>query len=73
MGRILFLSAVAFLAFRYINRSNSKVRQISQTGPGTVEILPPAAAERDHATVALPPAKTPRALSPAVETDLERR
>ena len=40
MGRILFLSAVALVAYRYIARSNKAIA----AGKGGVEILPPAPA-----------------------------
>ena len=43
MGRILFLSAVAYLAYRYIGRSNAKHGAIASSA-GT-DVLPPAPAE----------------------------
>lgn len=71
MGRILFLSAVAYLAYRYIGRSNQKHQQIaSQNG---VEVLPPATT-----VAALPaPATETKALpagrsSLAAESDPQR-
>jgi hypothetical protein len=44
MGRILFLSAVAYLAYRYIGRSNKKHQEIAAR-LGNVEVLPPAPKE----------------------------
>ena len=41
MGRILFLSAVALVAYRYIARSNQRHQAIA-AGKGEVEVLPPA-------------------------------
>ncbi len=42
IGRIVFLSAVAFAAYKYINRNNQKVKQeLASAARGTVEILPP--------------------------------
>ena len=43
MGRILFLSAVALVAYRYIARSNQRHQAIA-AGKSGVEILPPAPA-----------------------------
>lgn len=40
MGRILFLSAVALVAYRYIVRSNLR-HQSLDSGKGGVEVLPP--------------------------------
>jgi|RhiMethySRZTD1v2_1073278.scaffolds.fasta_scaffold5641468_1 hypothetical protein len=40
MGRILFLSAVALVAYRYIARSNQRHQAIA-AGKGGVEVLPP--------------------------------
>jgi hypothetical protein len=40
MGRILFLSAVALVAYRYIVRSNLRHQPLN-SGKGNVEILPP--------------------------------
>jgi hypothetical protein len=40
MGRIIFLSAIAYVAFRYIARSNKKHEEIAGR-VGTTEILPP--------------------------------
>jgi hypothetical protein len=39
MGRILFLSAVALVAYRYIARSNQRHQAIA-AGKGGVEVLP---------------------------------
>ena len=46
MGRILFLSAVAFMAYKYIARSNQRHQQ-SPSGESNVELLPPAPALSD--------------------------
>jgi hypothetical protein len=40
MGRILFLSAVAFVAYRYIARSNQRHQQLP-SGDSNIELLPP--------------------------------
>ena len=42
MGRILFLSAVAFLAYKYISKSNER-HQALPAPKGGVEVLPPPA------------------------------
>lgn len=42
MGRILFLSTVAFLAYRYISKSNLRHQSLpAGEAKGGVEILPP--------------------------------
>ena len=41
MGRILFLSAVAFMAYKYIARSNQRHQQLP-SGDNNVELLPAA-------------------------------
>jgi hypothetical protein len=71
MGRILFLTAVAYLAYRYIGRSNQKARELAA---GEQEILPAAPSvttpERlltGGATEVLPPAKTSRRSRATVE------
>jgi len=51
MGRILFLSAVAYLAYRYISSSNKKHQEIAAR-LGKTEVL--AAASRESAVVAAP-------------------
>jgi hypothetical protein len=51
MGRILFLSAVAFVAYRYIARSNQRHQQLP-SGENTVELLPPASTVSDVKTAA---------------------
>ena len=58
MGRILFLSAVAYLAYRYIGKSNARHGAIASSG-GT-EVLPPAPAE----SAALAPAPVPQLAAP---------
>lgn len=73
MGRILFLSAVAYLAYRYITRSNQKVREI-EGKKGTVEILPPEQpGVRGAAAEALPGPKPVARLSAAAEADVAPR
>ena len=43
MGRILFLSTVAFLAYRYISKSNQRHQSLpAGEKKGALEILPPA-------------------------------
>jgi hypothetical protein len=46
MGRILFLSAVAFMAYKYIARSNQRHQQLPE-GATKVEVLPPPTAASD--------------------------
>jgi hypothetical protein len=58
MGRILFLSAMAYLAYRYIAKSNKRHEEIA-TRLGNAEALPPA--ERELA--ALAPAQLPSELA----------
>ena len=48
MGRILFLSAVAYLAYRYIGKSN-KAHEAIASSAGNTEVLP--AAERESAAL----------------------
>jgi hypothetical protein len=73
MGKILFLSAMAFMAYRYITRTNRKAQQITEA-QGTVQILPPERTENllpaGRAVEALPEAKSAPRISGAVETDL---
>ena len=57
MGRILFLSAVAYLAFRYIARSNKKHEEIAAR-VGNTEVLSPAPKE----SAAASPAPVPQVL-----------
>jgi hypothetical protein len=54
IGRIIFLSASAYLAYRYIARSNRKAREV-RGKTGTTEILPAEAAARE-------PVPAPKAL-----------
>lgn len=42
MGRIIFLSAVAFLAYKYIARSNQRHQPLAPGDTKPVEVLPPA-------------------------------
>jgi hypothetical protein len=59
MGRILFLSAVAFLAYRYIGRSNKKHEEIAAK-LGNTEVLSPA------------PAPSAAAIAPAAPKRIEQ-
>jgi hypothetical protein len=78
MGRILFLSAVAYLAYRYIGRSNKKAKEIAA---GTQEILPPLSTgeagvsrpslPKTAATELLPASKHPVRSSSAAESSAE--
>jgi hypothetical protein len=71
MGRILFLSAVAYLAYRYIGRSNKKHEEIAAK-LGKTEVLAPASKPSAAVT---PAAQTPKLLKPAssaVEPDPQR-
>jgi hypothetical protein len=52
MGRILFLSAVALVAYRYIVRSNQRHQSLN-SGKG-VEVLPPTAPARQAAVESHP-------------------
>ena len=54
MGRILFLSAVAYMAYRYIARSNKKHEEIAAR-VGNTEVLPPAPKESAAAITAPAP------------------
>ena len=70
MGRILFLSAMAYLAYRYIGRSNKKHEEIAAKA-GSSEVLPPAS----QPSAALAPAPEPKLLtksSAAVEPEPQR-
>ena len=67
IGRILFLSAAAFLAYRYIGKSNRKAHELRQWKQGVQEILPPAVQE--SATVVQAPAKAAITTSSAAEPD----
>lgn len=72
MGKVLFLSAMAYLAYRYIAKSNRKVREIADQA-GTVQILPPERTAGElppgRAVELLPPAKPVHHLSDAAETN----
>ncbi len=64
MGRILFLSAMAFVAYRYIAKSN-KTHEAIGSGEGAADLLTPKA-------ILLPPATTSvtaELRSPAAEPD----
>jgi hypothetical protein len=41
IGRVIFLTAAAFVGYRYIRRSNQQVQKEIAEAPGTVQILPP--------------------------------
>ena len=57
MGRILFLSAIALVAYRYISKSNQRHQSLPSGDKTDVEILPAA------------PATTPALRASASETD----
>ena len=42
IGRILFLSGAAFLAYRYISNSNKKARQLREAAGNKQTVLPAA-------------------------------
>jgi hypothetical protein len=69
MGRILFLSAVALVAYRYIVRSNLR-HQPLDSGKGGAELLPPTtpaprpAATESHPRQELVAATSSRAVEP---------
>jgi hypothetical protein len=75
MGRIFFLSAMAFLAYKYIARSN-KQHQPLDTANKEVEVLPPAPpstiTEQSQASIAEPQPKLVAAGSRAVEAEPHR-
>jgi hypothetical protein len=64
MGRILFLSAVAYLAYRYIGRSNKKHQEIAAR-VGTTEVLPPE--RKESAAISAPAPKVIEQHSAAAE------
>jgi hypothetical protein len=67
IGRILFLTAAAFMAYRYVAQSNKKARELRERKP-LQEILPPAV--EDSATlVQAKPAAAALVVSPAAEPD----
>jgi hypothetical protein len=68
MGRIIFLSAVAFVAFKYIARSNKKHQEIAASMGNEQATMP---ATREPAAL-LPAGPAPKLLehrSPAAEPD----
>lgn len=67
IGKILFLSAAAFMAYRYISKSNQKARELTQGKQGMQEILPPVAEE--SARVVQRPVRAALPSSSAVEPD----
>lgn len=69
--KALFLSAAAYLAYRYIGSSNRKAKELNQAQRGTVEILPPVEKNLSAAETFREPRKT-ALISPAAE-DLSRR
>lgn len=73
IAKLLFFSAAAYMAYRYIGTSNKKAKELNQatSARGTVEILPPDPAE-SKATESLKPSRTTALVSPAAE-DLGRR
>ncbi|MBC8165704.1 MAG: hypothetical protein H7Y20_07520 [Bryobacteraceae bacterium] len=75
IGRVLFLSAVAMVAYRYITRSNKQIARLSEP-QGSVTLLPSeppvAALTPSLATEAGRPARVAPRLSAAAE-DPSRR
>ena len=63
IGRILFLSGAAFLAYRYITKSNRKARELRQAAD-TQQVLPPAAET--------PILESARVLPPSAATEEKR-
>jgi len=70
VGRVLFLSAAAFLGYRYIRYSNSRAGKLTGR-EGKLEILPPVVSrnilEAGMAEETLPPAKPNQRVSLAAE------
>ena len=64
MGRIIFLSAVAYMAYRYIARSNKKHAEIAAK-IGTTEVLPPE--RKESAAILVPVPQVIEQRSAAVE------
>jgi hypothetical protein len=71
MGRFIFLSAVAYLAYRYIGRSNKKHAEIVAK-IGNTEVLPPAPAESAAINAAPAPQKLVGHSSAAAEPQVHR-
>lgn len=67
VAKILFLSAAAFVAYRYISKSNQKVRELREGAHGHQEILPPDPEESARVIQREPRAVLPP--SAAVEPD----
>ena len=67
VAKILFLSAAAFMAYRYITKSNQKVRELTQNKQGSQMVLPPATEE--SARVVHKPSRAVLPSSSAVEPD----
>jgi hypothetical protein len=65
VGRVLFLSAVAYASYWYIRRSNRKVKELREAGP-KIEILPP---DTSAVEPARPAAAASAAVSRAAEPD----
>ena len=55
MGRLIFLSTVAFIAYRYIARSNQQHQQLSPGEKKSTDIIPPAAV---NVPLSVPPASS---------------
>jgi len=75
IGRLLFLSAAAFVGYKYIRRSNQKAQREIAEAPGTVQILPPDSTPQiagSGATEPGRPARTTPSISAAAE-DLSGR
>jgi hypothetical protein len=55
MGRILFLSTVAFLAYRYISKSNQRHQSLpAGEKKGAVELIPPSPATASVGSPSMP-------------------
>jgi hypothetical protein len=67
ISKILFLSAAAFVAYRYISKSNQKAKELRDSTRGRQEILPPSVEE--SARVVERPARPALTGSSAAEPD----
>ena len=73
MGRIIFLSAMAFVAFRYISRSNKRHEGIGAGTGGTEVLAPPVSPKLVVASaVPVPAVKSPEKPSVAAEPNPSR-
>jgi hypothetical protein len=70
IAKILFLSAAAFVAYRYIASSNKKAHELRQQRTGVQQVLPPAdQAVQESATVTQREPRPVLATSSAAEPD----